>query len=61
MGHDIRIHRQFYRLPLSILQKAKVAQVLQVINSGNIAKYKGQMFEDIDVNEEGKHNFCCIK
>ncbi|XP_070197009.1 uncharacterized protein [Littorina saxatilis] len=32
MGHDIRIHRKYYRLPMDILQKAKVAKVLLAAN-----------------------------
>ncbi|KAL3867347.1 hypothetical protein ACJMK2_044556 [Sinanodonta woodiana] len=33
LGHDIRIHRDFYRLPLSVLQKSKVAQILMKASS----------------------------
>jgi len=28
MGHDIRVHREFYRLPLDVLQTAEVAKIL---------------------------------
>ena len=34
LGHDIRIHREFYRLPQDILQKAKVAKILMNLNHG---------------------------
>jgi len=27
-GHDIRVHREFYRLPLDVLQTAEVAKIL---------------------------------
>ena len=32
MGHDIRIHRKYYRLPMDILQKSKVAKFLLEAN-----------------------------
>uniref|UniRef100_K1QSI2 Uncharacterized protein n=1 Tax=Magallana gigas TaxID=29159 RepID=K1QSI2_MAGGI len=35
-GHDIRVHREFYRLPESTLQVAKVSKILLGINNGTI-------------------------
>lgn len=35
-GHDIRVHREFYRLPESTLQVAKVSKILHGINNGTI-------------------------
>ena len=32
LGHDIRVHREYYRLPSEILQKSKVASILMQIN-----------------------------
>ena len=34
MGHDIRIHREYYRLPSSTLQLAKVSKILVAMDSG---------------------------
>ena len=34
MGHDIRVHRDFYRLPMDVMERCKVAQVLLAVNSG---------------------------
>jgi len=48
MGHDIRVHRTFYRLPENVLQAAKVTKLLHAINTGTIAKYKGKDFDDIE-------------
>ncbi|XP_073781211.1 uncharacterized protein isoform X2 [Danio rerio] len=55
MGHDIYVHREFYRLPEETLQMAKVSRILFALQSG-ISKYKGQSLEDITPNinsEEG--------
>eukprot|EP00105_Crassostrea_gigas_P014934 XP_011431779.1 PREDICTED: uncharacterized protein LOC105331337 [Crassostrea gigas] len=47
-GHDIRVHREFYRLPESTLQVAKVSKILHGINNGTIEKFKGKDFDEID-------------
>ena len=38
MGHDIRIHREHYRLPSGTLQVAKVAKLLMSLNEGKMPK-----------------------
>ena len=43
LGHDIRVHREIYRLPQDVLQKAKVAKILMSLNHG-----KDATFEDIN-------------
>lgn len=50
-GHDIRVHRSFYRLPEGTLQIAKVAKLLHCINDGTIGQYKGKSFEEIDFQD----------
>jgi len=52
MGHDLKIHREFYRLPDAIVQTAKVAKILIAMEQGNIHKYKGMSLDEIDVNDE---------
>lgn len=44
-GHDIRVHREFYRLPEGALQIAKVTKLLHCINSGTICDYQGKDFD----------------
>ena len=34
LGHDIRVHRSFYRSPIEIVEKAKVAKLLLAANKG---------------------------
>lgn len=55
MGHDIRIHREYYRLPQSTLEIAKVAKILHAINEGKLSKIAGKDFDQIEVDEAGKH------
>ncbi|XP_022089284.1 uncharacterized protein LOC110978529 [Acanthaster planci] len=49
MGHDVRIHREFYRLPENTLQLAKVSKVLIMMEKGETAKFKGKSLDDIDI------------
>lgn len=36
MGHDIRIHREFYRLPDNVMQVAKLSKVLIALEKGQL-------------------------
>ena len=38
MGHDLRVHRECYRLPERTLQLAKVSKVLLQLQQGNLGK-----------------------
>jgi len=50
MGHNIRIHREHYRLPVDVIQTAKVARILLAMENGSVSKYSGMSLEDIDLN-----------
>ncbi|XP_025106252.1 uncharacterized protein LOC112571451 [Pomacea canaliculata] len=54
LGHDINVHRRFYRLPDETLQLAKVSKLLISMESGDIAACKGKNLDNIDIqdNEE---------
>jgi hypothetical protein len=51
LGHDLRVHRQFYRLPEDTLQLAKVSKILLAYDRGDIAAYKGKSMEEIDIGD----------
>lgn len=53
-GHDIRVHRQFYRLPEDTMQIAKVSKILHSLNNGSISKFKGKDFDEIQLDDKGK-------
>ena len=53
MGHEIRVHKNFYNLPLDLTQKARIAKKLISVNQGiSLPEMK---FEDLDI--EGKYYF----
>ena len=53
MGHDIRIHRNFYRLPEDTLHMATVSKILLAQENGKVFDFMVKSLEDIEVNMEG--------
>jgi len=53
LGHDIRIHRQYYQLPEETLQLAKMSKVLMAMEKGTLSDYKGQKLDDIEIDPNG--------
>ena len=51
-GHDIKVHREFYRMPDALLQVAKVSKYLCTVQKGELSKYQGKKLSDIQVNED---------
>ena len=47
MGHDITVHRSFYRLPQETLQVARMGRLLTAFNNGTIGQYTGKSIDDI--------------
>jgi hypothetical protein len=47
LGHDIRIHHSFYRLPSDTLQIARMGTLLTAFDNGDISKYSGKSLDEI--------------
>jgi len=55
LGHDIRVHREFYRLPEETLEVAKVSKLLLLMEKGDLSEMKGKTLDEIQVDiSEGK-------
>ncbi|KAK7877456.1 hypothetical protein WMY93_031796 [Mugilogobius chulae] len=54
MGHDIRVHREYYRLPEGTLQLAKVSKVLMALEKGQLSPFKGKNLDEIHIDPEEK-------
>jgi hypothetical protein len=56
MGHDIAVHRQFYRLPNDVLQTSKIAKILLAMEKGQLGNLAGKSLDDLlgtgDAEEE---------
>jgi len=49
LGHDIKTHRQFYRLHESIVELAKISKLLVAVDHGNIEHLKGKTLGEIQI------------
>ncbi|KAI3376803.1 hypothetical protein L3Q82_000089 [Scortum barcoo] len=54
LGHDIRVHRQYYHLPQETLQLTKMSKVLLAVEKGRLSQYKGQSLDNIEIDPEEK-------
>lgn len=54
LGHDIRIHRKFYRLPEKTLQLAKISKVLMALEQGRLAEFHGKNLDEIRIDPDGE-------
>ena len=52
LGHDIRTHREYYRLPDSTLQVAKLSKVLLKMESGDIEGLAGKSLKDVQLGSD---------
>ncbi|XP_043240083.1 uncharacterized protein LOC122390816 [Amphibalanus amphitrite] len=55
MGHDIRVHREYYRLPDATTQVAKLSKMLLLMESGKLQRMQGKNLDELDValSDEG--------
>lgn len=51
MGHDIRVHREYYRLSEETTQLAKISKLLISVDRGNFTSLKGKNLDQIDVED----------
>ncbi|XP_051781264.1 uncharacterized protein LOC114648939 [Erpetoichthys calabaricus] len=54
LGHDIRVHRQYYRLPEGTLQLAKISKILLALETGRLGEFKGKNLDDITIDPTEK-------
>ena len=54
LGHDVRVHREFYRLHESTAELAKVSKLLMAVDSGNIKGVLGKSLAEMTVEGTSK-------
>ena len=52
LGHDIKVHRNFYVMPENTVQVAKIGKILTGLETGQISKFKGKSLDEIEMDEE---------
>ncbi|XP_050391798.1 uncharacterized protein LOC126810662 [Patella vulgata] len=50
LGHDVKTHKEFYRLANSTIELSKVSQMMLAMEAGDMYKFKGKKLKDIDVS-----------
>ncbi|XP_041850858.1 uncharacterized protein LOC121646046 [Melanotaenia boesemani] len=51
LGHDIRVHREYYRLSEATTQLAKMSNLLHAMEKGTFADLKGKTLEEIEIED----------
>ena len=57
LRHDIRVHREYYRLDIDALQLARVSKVFLAAESGTLAQFAGKSLTEIEVGENDTVEF----
>ena len=52
LGHDLRVHREFYRMPLDVLQVARVSKVFLACEEGRISEFAGKGLSEITMDDD---------
>ncbi|KAG1953541.1 hypothetical protein F2P79_010030 [Pimephales promelas] len=47
LGHDIRVHREYCRLPQSTIQLAKISKLLMAMEKGSVKDIQGKSLDEI--------------
>lgn len=50
MGHDILVHRQYYRLQNDAVELAKVSKVLLLMDKGKLGEFRGKTLDELEIN-----------
>ena len=58
MGHDVQVHKDYYRLPQTTLELAVVGNLLMAIDEGRAHQFKGRNLRDISL--EGMNLAVCL-
>lgn len=52
LGHDISVHREYYRLHESTIELAKVGKILTTVDEGKTRLWTGKSLDDIDLDKD---------
>ncbi|XP_019211709.1 uncharacterized protein LOC106097188 [Oreochromis niloticus] len=52
LGHDIRVHCEFCRLPVPTTQLAKISKLLLTLEKGHLSQIQGNSLDEIEIKDE---------
>lgn len=47
LNHNIRVHREYYQLPQSTIQLAKISKLLMAMEKGSVKDIQGKSLDEI--------------
>ncbi|XP_033624084.1 uncharacterized protein LOC117287542 [Asterias rubens] len=53
MGHDLRVHREYYQLPDTVQRLTKLSRLFLSLERGNLVSQHGKSLEELHVTGEG--------
>lgn len=56
LGHDLTVHKQYYKLPDSAIHLAKISKLLIAVGGQNVSEFKGRDLDSMDVSYELNEN-----
>ena len=56
MGHNMNVHRNYYRLPNPILQTSKLAKIFLLMDSGELTEQQGRTLDELRVDLDEDFN-----
>jgi len=59
LGHDIRVHREYYRLSQTPTQLAKISKLLLAMEKGSLRNLQGKTLDEIEI--EGNAILSCLR
>ena len=57
MGHELSVHRSFYRLQEDVTELAKVSKLLLTVERGEAHRFAGLGLDDIQLEGEQFNNY----
>lgn len=58
MGHELSVHRHFYRLQEDITELSKISKLLLLVDKGQAHQYSGKNLDDIRMEGNFYNNRC---
>jgi len=52
LGHDIKVHREFYRLHHSAIELTKISKLLMAVDNGQTSKFAGKKLDENDLKDK---------
>lgn len=50
LGHDVRVHRDFYRLHESAVELTKISRLLMAVDNGEASRFAGRKLDEIELS-----------